>query len=635
MARLRDMAKGAINKVANMIDPGKSKLPEQDKSTNDTEKTMMLRGVLDKYIAGKTAHDTRIIEDDRWYRAQHWDLLREQAGKAKNAAEPEPTSRYMFNTIANSHGDLMDAFPEPVFTEREESDKPEAENLSKVTKVILERNKYRRTYSNGAWYKVKSGTSCYHTHWDTTLEGGLGDIRVDKIDILRLYWEPGIEDIQDSPHVFALSLADAAILKQQYPILRDEALTGNNVQLKLFNETDRSAIEDKTTVVDHYWKEAKPPFLQPIMHMEKIVGRIVVDDTRNKRPQGMYDHQKYPFVFDTLFPEEHSLLGFGLVDIIRSPQLYVDKLGAIITKNALVSGKQRILYKEGQIDPNDLADLSKEFIPCKGSLREGEDYAILQGKPLGGDIIQYRKDLIDELKETSGTNDFNRGSSGGGVTAASAIMALQEAGNKLARANVAGTYDAFTEVCYQVMELIAQFYDEPRKFRITNEQGKAEYIAYSNTALKEQPIVTGNAAVDNPVAPEKPQTRKPIFDIIVHAEKSTPFAALASNEIAKELFDKGFFDPERAPSALTALELMSFEGKDRIKKLIQAKYDEAMAMQNATNQANMAVGQNQDLLMQAAEYIKQLTGKDILAGANIGAQKQPQSGQPQAGGAIQ
>ena len=86
--------------------------------------------------------------------------------------------------------------------------------------------------------------------------------------------------------------------------------------------------------------------------------------------------------------------------------------------------------------PDDIADVSKDFVECTGGLREGEDYALLQGKQLGNDIMTHRQSKIAELKEVSGANDFNRGNSTGGVTAASAIMALQEAGNKLARAMV-------------------------------------------------------------------------------------------------------------------------------------------------------------------------------------------------------
>lgn len=583
----------------------------------EKERVDKYTAALTKYRESKSELDSRIIENDRWYRSQHWDVLREQAGKQKDAANPEPVTAYLWNTLANRHGDLMDAYPEPVFSEREPSDKSEAERLSKIVKVVLERNKFRKTYSDNSWCKTKGGTSLYHIAWDQSLEGGLGDISVKKTDILRLYWESGIDDIQNSKFLFALALMDTEQLQQKYPILSKKRIDGlHGIDVKQYSGKDRNITDDKTLVIDAYTKEIVPPFVQPILHMDKIVGDTIVSTTRDgNHPKGLYEHGLYPFVVDVMFPEEDSITGFGFVDIVKNPQLYIDKLDSIIMKNALVSGKQRVIYKDGGgINPDDLADLSKDFIPSTGSVRAGEDYMILQSNPLGADVMQHRQNKITELKEVSGANDFNRGSSGGGVTAASAIMALQEAGNKLSRAMVANTYDAYTAICYQVIQLIAQFYEEPRKFRITGNQGdEAEYVQYDNSGIKEQSM--------GEIAPGvEPETRKPIFDIVVHAEKYSPYAAVSNNLMAKELFSAGFFNPELAPAALTALDMMSFDGKDVLVKNITAKYQEAMQIQQAQAQAQSQVAQNQEIMLQMNEMIKKLTGKDMLAGANIGQQ---------------
>lgn len=636
MAKFKDIAKKASGKaseivksVSEIIGQGSDAIAVDGATQADLERVSRLMTTLMRYQSGKALNDARIIENDRWYKSQHWDVMREkEPGRVKrNAAMPEPVTAFLWNTLANRHGDLMDAYPEPVFLEREPSDREEAERLSKIVKFVLERNRFRRTYSDCAWYKVKSGTSCYHVHWDTEAENGLGDIAVTKTDILRLYWEPGVDTIQDSRYVFALSLVDSEDARRQYPILNDRDLGTGSIDLKLYNDADKSIMDTKAVMIDCYTKETDESGAK-ILHLDKVCGGVIVDSTRNKpgkmivdpvtgeeRPgptAGLYDHGLYPFVFDTLFPEEHNLLGFGMVDVIKSPQMYIDKLDQILTTNALVSGKQRMLFKaNGAIPEDKIADLSIDFIPCNGSVREGDDYALLQGKPLSVGIIQHRQNKIAELKEVSGANDFNRGSTGGGITAASAIMALQEAGNKLTRAMVASTYDAFNEICYMSIELITQFYNEPRKFRITNEQGETDYVEFDNSALKPQPM---EAAAPGMAV----ESRKPIFDVVVHAEKYSPYAALASNSRATEMFTAGFFNPEMAPAALTALEMMSFDGKERIQKVINQRYQEAMAVQQAQAQAQQQVGQNTEIMQMMNEYIKRTTGKDMLAGANIG-----------------
>jgi hypothetical protein len=612
MAGLIDIAKGAYKGAQEAAGKAKPKDGSQRSKASNREHVQKLMNTLTKYQQGKSLSDDRLIENDRWYRSQQWDIMREKAGKNKNAAEPEPTTNLVWNTVANKQGDLMDAFPEPIFMEREPSDREDAEQLSKVVKYVLERNKFRKTYSDCAWYKVKSGTACYHVAWDQSLEGGLGDISIKKVDLLRLYWQPGVDNIQDSKYVFALSLMDKDDAERRYPQLEGKVEARYGIDLKKYNELDSVDTEGMVVVVDCYYKELQQDG-STILHMDKIVGDQVVDSTKDKG-QGLYDHGLYPFVFDTMFPEEHSLLGFGMVDVIKNTQMYIDKLDQILTRNALVSGRQRMLFKKGLFPVEEAADLSLDFIACNGYLKAGEDYAILQANPLPSSIMEHRNMKIAELKEVSGANDFSRGAATGGVTSATAILALQEAGNKLSRAIVSATYDAYVDICNMALELIIQFYDEPRKFRITNAQGEPEYVEFSNQGLKEKPI-----AIDGV---ETAETRKPIYDIVCHAEKYSPFSAIANNEIAKELFGMGFFSPEMAPAALTALKLMSFDGKDRLEKSIQETYQQQMEMQQATNEAQQAVAQQEEMLVMMNDYIMQLTGENMLDGSTVGQQKQ-------------
>ena len=116
----------------------------------------------------------------------------------RDNTRPEPASGWLFNSVANKHADAMDNYPEPAVLPREEQDKADAEQLSKILPVILEYNDFEDTYSDSWWYKLKSGTAVYGVLWNPEKENGLGDIDVKKIDILNCFWEPGVQDIQDS-----------------------------------------------------------------------------------------------------------------------------------------------------------------------------------------------------------------------------------------------------------------------------------------------------------------------------------------------------------------------------------------------------------------------------------------------------
>jgi hypothetical protein len=219
---LQDMLGKAADALGSTV--GRRRKPEGNRKSNDREtldRVRALEKTLKEYMSGKSALDARIIENDRWYRSQHWQVEAEKSGKRFDASTPEPVSAFLWNTIANRHGDLMDAFPEPVFVEREASDAQEARNLSKIVKVILELNRFRKTYSHNAWYKVKAGVACYGVFWDQSLEGGLGDISVKPVDILRLFWEPGVSNAEDSQYIYSAALVDTDQLRKRYPALAD------------------------------------------------------------------------------------------------------------------------------------------------------------------------------------------------------------------------------------------------------------------------------------------------------------------------------------------------------------------------------------------------------------------------------
>jgi len=118
------------------------------------------------------------------------------------------------------------------------------------------------------------------------------------------------------------------------------------------------------------------------------------------------------------------------------------------------------------------------------------------------------------------------------------------------------TYRAYTAINYLCIELIRQFYSETRCFRISTADGGYSFSDYSNKNLR----ITKN---------ENNLYRKPVFDIAVKTQKKSPYTRLAQNELAKELFKLGFFNPENATHALAALEIMDFDGKRAVEEKIR------------------------------------------------------------------
>ena len=377
-----------------------------------TEQVAKATALLQRYKTGKAALDKRIVDNELWFRMQHWANYKNEMMEGK----PKPSSGWLFNSIANKHADAMDNYPEPNVLPRAADDEQTAKVLSKILPVLLEQAEYEQVYSDTWWRKLKQGTGVKGIFWDPGLRNGVGDISIKSMDLLMMYWEPGVMDIQDSPHLFSLAVAD--------------------------NE---------------------------------------------------------------------------------------------------------------------------------------------------------------QLKEISGNRDVSQGGTTSGLTAASAIAALQEAGSKLSRDMLKSAYRAFAKECYFIIDLMRQFYDESRVYRITGDSGQPEYVQFSGAMLQPQPGgMIGGVELGS---------HEPVFDITVSAAKKSTFSRLSQNETAKECYQMGLFAPANADAALAVLDMMDFEGIEKVRERVQ---------QNGTLYTQLQQAMEQ--LQKLSAIIDQQNGTNMSAMAGAAAQ---------------
>ena len=521
-----------------------------------------------KYKEGKANLERRIIDNEQWYKLRHWECMRD---KKKDI---QPTSAWLFNCIANKHADAMDNFPSPNILPREEGDKGEAEMLTSIVPVILDQCDFEQTYSEVWNYKLKTGTGVYGVFWDKGKLNGLGDVAIQKIDIINLFWESGITDIQRSRNVFHVELADNDMLVSTHPQLQGKLGT-STLDLSKYVYDDNVDTTNKSAVVDWYYKKNQNG--RTVLHYCKFVNNEVLFATENDpnfAEVGLYNHGEYPFIFDTLFTVEGTPAGFGYIDVGKDAQAYIDRGNQAIMSNMLANAKPRhFIRQDGGVNEGEYADLSKDFIHVDGNL--GQDSILpVQGKPLNDIYVSVINNKIDELKETTGNRDISTGGTTSGVTAASAIAAMQEAGSKLSRDNNKAAYRCYRKLVLMVIELIRQFYDLPRCFRIMGENGVARYVQYSNAGIAPQQQGM-DFGVDMGV-------RIPLFDIEVTAQKQSPYSKMSQNEMALQFFGAGFFNPQIADQALACLDMMDFDRKHFIMQKIAQNggmYQQMMAMQ--------------------------------------------------------
>ena len=513
--------------------------------------------VLEKYKSAKASLDKRIIDNEEWYKLGHWKQYGNRVMEGKRA----PSTGWLFNSIANKHADAMDNYPEPNVLPRAQDDEETAKLLSDILPVVLEQADYESVYSDTWWRKLKQGTGVKGIFWDPALREGLGDIAIRSMDLLMLYWEPGVEDIQDSANFFSLALADNDRLAARWPQLEGKA-GSSGITVGQYVSDQNIDTSEKSVVVDWYYKREKPGG-QTVVHYCKFCNGVVLYASENDPAMaetGFYDHGKYPFVFDPLFVEENSPAGFGYIDVMKDTQDAIDRMTQAMDENTLAAAKKRYLISDtAGVNEDELLDTAKDVVHITGRLDE-RGFMELETAPLPSNTIAYQQNRVAELKEISSNRDVNQGGATSGLTAASAIAALQEAGSKLSRDMLKSSYRSFAKECYFIIDLMRQFYDEERVYRITGQQGGTEYREFSGQMLRPQPVES--------VGGVELGAHEPVFDITVSAAKKSTFSRLSQNETAKECYQLGFFAPANADAALACLDMMDFEGIEKVRQRV-------------------------------------------------------------------
>ena len=578
--------------------------------------------ILLKYKNEKARLEQKLIEDEELWKMNQWDYM----SGDKNDKRVKPKSAWLFNLIINKHADAMDNYPEANILPRERSDEETAKVLSDVIPVILEQNDFESTYSDVQLYKQKHGTGVYGVFWNNDKHNGLGDIEIKEISLSSVFYKGGMKDIQNSPNFFSVEMMPNDEIKARYPEIN--LTTGNLLPLSPidnYNSEENIDYSEQTAVIDWYYRKRVQsyddngiPQTKTVLHYCKFCNGQVIyasENDPNYASRGWYQHGLYPYVFDVLYPLENSATGIGFIDIAKDDQFYIDKLQQAILENAISLARPRWAVREdGGLNEDEFLDLSNPLVKFNGNLGE-DSFRQIVGTPLSGIYETVLQSKISEIKDTTGNTAASQGQASATKTA-SGIASLQEAAGKLSRDANKGAYRAYKKVIEMVLELIREFYNEPRCFRISGDRQQAEYVQFDNAGLLPQSqgqafgIDLGN--------------RLPIMDIEVKPQKKNAYSKDAQNQTALNLYNLGFFAPNNADASLACLDMMDFDQIEKIRDRVA---------QNGT--LYQQVMQLQQMLMQLTSVVDAQNGTNMTEQIAQGAQANQQIGAGGKKGAIQ
>lgn len=566
------------------------------------------------YKKEKANLEKRLAENEELWKMNHWNYMSGETDDKR----VKPKSAWLFNLILNKHADAMDNFPEANILPRERSDEETAKVLSDVIPVILEQNDFETTYSDVQWYKQKHGTGVYGVFWNNDKHNGLGDIDIKKVGLNSVYWKGGLSDIQQSPNFFSVELMPNDEIKARYPDIQ----VGGNSELPLapldeYSTDENIDYSDQTPVIDWYYRKRIQsldvngiPQTKTVLHYCKFCNAQVIyasENDPNYAEKGWYQHGLYPYVYDVLYPTENSATGIGYIDIEKDEQMYIDKTKQAILENAVAGARPRWAVRtDGGLNEQEFLDLSNPIVHFDGNLGE-DSYKQIVTTPLSPIYENILQSMIQEMKDTSGNTAASQGQATSTSTA-SGIASLQEAAGKLSRDTTKGAYRAFKQVVEMVIELIREFYNEPRCFRIAGDTSQPTYVDFDNSGLL--PQQQGSAfGIDL-------GERLPIMDIEVKPQKKNAYSKDAQNQTAINLYNLGFFAPNNADASLACLDMMDFDQIEKIRDRVAQNgllYQQVMQLQQALMQLSAVVD------AQNGTNMTEQIATGAQANANIGA----------------
>lgn len=534
---------------------------------------------LEKFKSAKASLDSRIKSEEQWWKLLQWQM------KLKSKTEYQPASAWTFNAITSKHADMMDSIPRITCLPREQSDEESASILTDIFPCILDNTDWEAVYSKYSWYLIKHGVSILGTFWDKHLSDGLGDVSIRHINALNFFCEPDVEDIQQSSDIFIVSLCSIDKLNMLYPQHEGKFQAySSGFNINYYHSEIETDLSDKALIIDWYYKKSNE-YGKEVLHYVKFCGDLLLYASEND-PQyatiGWYSHGKYPFEVGVLYPIGGTWYGYGVIKAAASPQLAIDSLDYSIMRYVKMKSKPRFFYQQGiGMNMDSFADWEQDFIECEGMINES-NLKQIDIDNLDSFILNVRESKITELKETVSNRDVNSGGTVGGVTSGTAIATLQEAGNKNSRDMINSSYRVIQRLASQAIELMRQFYTEPRVFRVIGEGTAYSYKEFSSENISGASSADGSTVF----------IAKPVFDIKIIAQKKSPFSSLSQNETMVNLYNMGMFAPENAQMALITIEMMEFEGKDKVIEYIK----QGQTLMNIIEQQKQVIAAQQQQL---------------------------------------
>lgn len=572
-------------------------------SDEEIKAIKMADHLFQKAKNNRKSYDEKWLDNYRFFRGKQWK-------DARPSFRHSEVINFIFRAIQSEVPILTDAMPKIEFVPNEPSDFEIASILNDVVSSDWDKNNWSYKITEALYDSHIYGTGFGCVKYDQDLDLGLGGIVFKSSDPFYQYPDPVSLDVNENSG-FYIEAEPVPIdkLKTEYPDVaqylkadmqdlssRDKQLSD---QIRYKSPTDNRTVLEGSAAFDLNAHNEGLKITCYVKDLQTVEEEMKDSDpatgeetitfiTKLKYPNGRkivtvsgvlcedvpmeYEDKNFPYLKMCNYILPREFWGMSEVEQLESPQRIFNKLLSFTLDVLTLMGNPIwIVDTSSGIDVENLFNRPGLIVEKEpGSEVKREEGVQLQ--PYVLQMIDRMKSWFDDI---SGSNDVSRGVRPEGVTAASAIEALQSAANTRLRQK-SRNLDAFMQNFGQMyLSRVFQYYTVPRVFRITNNQNVTQYFKFHVDNV-ESPITPGKTERVGKVSkysqgadgqyyldPENQYSLQGRFDVKISTGSSLPFEKSRVEQQTLSLFDRGIVDADEVlknlkyPNAETVLKRMA------------------------------------------------------------------------------
>lgn len=555
---------------------------EPSPSGTPEELRQAVRKCADWFSADKAAKEPILrdmLEDDKLYRGDHWDLigpdgypLRDDAQKRARANVVENIAFALIEGLVSEFSQDVDIIDFP----QEKGDEDAANMMTDLKKFIAYKNHLEEERQHWLRHYFKYGTAIWEHVWDPEWKGGRGPNRwAGEIRWRDLHPQAAYPDarcrksIHDGRRFHKAVYVTLEELRERYPEaaknITAEAVSAQDLLLEE-DETSEYALEDQALLVES-WYIGRPLIHDEDTNEDELGTGLHVIWWANEGQQVYLAHANYvyyepgatprfPFTWRVCYPRENSVWGYSEGRFLKSPQIVANKTGEIILEAHMHHAVGQTFYNSDALTPE-----QEKFVKQNGTI-PGMWFAVKnvdkidrrfgQGAPAS---LQNEMTRLQRAMETIvGRFDISQGRTPGSVTAFRALDLLSQRAQVRLRSKEMAMTGAYQEAGSYINRLITLYYTETRQYRILGvQQNEPTRYGEFNTQDIQKVWLRGTTTVipfrdfqptEGMVEGEHYEVYSPEFDSICRVSTTLPTDRVFYMEMAKELFAQQLIDEE-------------------------------------------------------------------------------------------